>query len=68
MIHASDDPAVPVLNSMKMYEALKKAGVEKCSLHIFPFGKHAIALRHQPGSTALWPEIAEEWMKEIGVF
>ena len=68
MIHASDDPAVPVLNSVKMFEALKKAEVEKCSLHIFPFGKHSIALRHQPGSTALWPEIAEEWMKEIGVF
>ncbi|MBR5068645.1 MAG: alpha/beta hydrolase [Bacteroidales bacterium] len=68
MIHASDDPAVPVLNSVKMYEALKKAGVEECSLHIFPFGKHAIAMRHQPGSTALWPVIAEEWMKEIGVF
>jgi hypothetical protein len=51
-----------------MFQALKRAGVEKCSLHIFPFGKHAIAMRHQPGSTALWPEIAEEWMKEIGVF
>jgi acetyl esterase/lipase len=68
MIHASDDPAVPVLNSVKMFQALKRAGVEKCSMHIFPFGKHSIAIRHQPGSTALWSEIAEEWMKEIGVF
>lgn len=68
MIHAADDPAVPVLNSVKMFEALKRAGVEKCSLHIFPFGKHSIAMRHQPGSTALWPEIAEEWMQEIGAF
>ena len=51
-----------------VHEALKRAGVEKCSLHIFPFGKHAIAMRKQPGSTALWPEIAEEWMKEIGVY
>ena len=68
MIHAADDSAVPVLNSVKMFEALKRAGVEKCSLHIFPFGKHAIAMRNQPGSTALWPEIAEKWMREIGVF
>ncbi len=68
LIHAADDPTVPVLNSVRMFEALKKAGVEKCSMHIFPFGKHAIAMRHQPGSTALWPIIAEEWMKEIGVF
>ena len=68
MIHAADDPAVPVLNSVKMFEALKRAGVEKCSLHIFPFGKHAIAMRSQPGTTALWPEIAEGWMREIGVY
>lgn len=68
LIHAADDPAVPVFNSVKMFEALKKAGVEKCSMHIFPFGKHNISMRSQPGSTALWPFIAEEWMKEIGVY
>jgi acetyl esterase/lipase len=68
LIHAADDPAVPVYNSIKMFEALKRAGVEKCSLHIFPFGKHNISMRSQPGTTALWPEIAEGWMKEIGVF
>ncbi len=68
MIHAADDPAVPVLNSVKMFKALKEAGVDKCSLHIFPFGKHSIALRNQPGSTALWPDIAEKWMHEVGVF
>jgi len=67
-IHASDDPAVPVLNSVVMFEALKKAGVEDCSLHVFPQGKHNISLRQQPGTTAIWPEIAEEWMHEIGKF
>lgn len=67
LIHAADDPAVPVLNSVVMYEALQKAGVTNCSLHIFPQGKHAIALRQQPGATSLWPEIAELWMQEIGM-
>lgn len=68
LIHAADDPAVPVLNSVRMFEALQRAGVRNCSLHIFPQGKHSISLRRQPGTTALWPEIAEQWMHEILVF
>lgn len=66
LIHAADDPAVPVMNSVRMFEALQRAGVAGSSLHIFPQGRHSIALRHQPGTTALWPEIAERWMEEIG--
>lgn len=65
-IHASDDKSVSPLNSVMMYRALIENGVRQSSLHIFPFGKHAIAMRRQPGTTALWPEIAEGWMKEIG--
>ena len=68
LIHASDDKAVSPMNSVMMYSALIEKGVTKSSIHIFPFGKHAIAMRRQPGTTALWPEIAENWMKEIGVF
>lgn len=67
LIHASDDRSVPALNSVTLYQLLMEKGVITSSLHIFPFGKHALALRNQPGSTALWPEIAERWMEEIGV-
>lgn len=67
LIHAADDPAVPVYNSIVMFDALQKAGVSGCSLHIFPQGKHNIALRQQPGTTAYWPEITEGWLKEIGL-
>lgn len=68
LIHASDDPAVPVLNSVRMFDALKRAGIDGCSLHVFPQGQHNIALRNQPGTTAFWPEITELWLHEIGVF
>lgn len=67
LIHASDDPAVSPLNSVAYYRALIDHGVRKSSLHVFPFGKHSISLRRQPGSTALWPLIAEQWMEEVGV-
>ena len=67
LIHAADDPAVGVMNSVSMFAALQRHGVKNASLHVFPFGKHSIALRRQPGSTALWTAIAEEWMKETGM-
>lgn len=65
LIHAADDPTVPVFNSIVMFDALMKAGVEGCSLHVFPQGKHNIALRHQPGTTTFWPEITENWLREL---
>lgn len=66
LIHASNDPAVSPLNSIRYYEALLAAGVQKCSLHLFNDGKHAISLRKQPGTTKQWPVLAEEWLKESG--
>ncbi|MCR5395605.1 MAG: alpha/beta hydrolase [Bacteroidales bacterium] len=67
LIHASNDTGVSAMNSVLYYQALLRNGVQRSSLHIFPFGKHSIAVRNQPGSTALWPEIAEAWMREIGM-
>ena len=67
LIHASNDTAVSPENSVMMYDALVGKGVRQSSIHIFPFGKHSIAMRRQPGTTALWPLIAEGWMEEIGV-
>ena len=63
-IHAADDTAVPQQNSLRMYNALLENGVKNCSIHVFPFGKHSIGLLHQPGSTALWTDIAEAWLRE----
>lgn len=65
MMHASDDRVVSPLSSVGIYRALLKAGVKQSSLHIFPNGGHNIALRKQPGSTALWTQLAEMWMREI---
>ena len=65
MIHASNDRTVSPQNSVEIYKSLISNGIKQSSLHIFPFGAHSIALREQPGSTAYWPEIAEQWMREI---
>jgi acetyl esterase/lipase len=65
IVHAANDKAVPMLNSLLFHRALVEHGV-MASLHIFPSGGHSIALRNNPGSTAYWTMLAESWMKEMG--
>lgn len=65
IFQADDDPSAKPINSVLYYQALHTHGVS-ASLHIFAHGEHSIALRNNPGSTQLWPEICEAWMAEMG--
>jgi acetyl esterase/lipase len=65
IVHAFNDKSVNVLNSVMLYEALVKNKVSS-SLHVFPQGGHAIALRNNPGSTEQWTNLCEAWMVEMG--
>ena len=65
LVHADNDPAVDPMNSLLFAQAMMRHDVS-VSLHLFPTGKHAIALRNNPGATNLWTTICEEWMKEKG--
>lgn len=64
IVHAFDDKVVNPKNSLLFYEALLQHKVPS-TLHIFPAGGHAIALRNNPGSTNLWTSLCEEWLKEM---
>ncbi len=66
LVHAQDDSSVSPFNSILFYQAMLEHGVEG-SLHIFPQGQHKIGLRNNPGSTELWTNICEEWLKEIKI-
>ena len=66
LLHAANDRTAAPIGSVEIFKALLKAGVAGSSLHLFPNGGHSISLRNQPGSTAMWPQIAEEWMRETG--
>ncbi len=65
IVCAANDPVVNPMNSLRYFMALQDAGIQSC-IHIFPKGKHSIALRNNPGSTNLWTQLCEAWIKEQG--
>lgn len=64
IIHASDDKAVPVENSIRYYQALKRNNVS-AELHIYEKGGHGFGLAVKPGSTQ-WTAECAEWLKANG--
>lgn len=66
IVHAANDTGVNVRNSLMFHAALVEKKVP-ASLHVFPFGGHAIAVRNNPGSTSKWTELCEMWLSEMGI-
>ena len=64
IVHAADDKAVNPRNSLMFYNALLDKNIS-ASLHVFPHGGHAIALRNNPGSTETWTNLCEMWLIEM---
>jgi acetyl esterase/lipase len=63
--HAGDDRVSPE-NSVRMYLALKRAGV-LAELHIYNSGGHGFGMRPGAKPTASWPARCEAWLRDIGV-
>lgn len=57
IVHAADDPSVPLENSFGMFAALQAAHVAS-ELHVFEKGGHGFGLRLPPDATAWkWPDL-----------
>lgn len=67
IVHAENDETVSPVNSMLYYSSLMKQNIKGSTLHIFPEGGHSIRVRKNPGTTGFWPELAENWLIEIGM-
>ncbi|MFT3682128.1 MAG: alpha/beta hydrolase [Ferruginibacter sp.] len=65
IVHAFNDNVVSAMNSLLLYKALFEQKVTS-SLHVFPQGAHAIALRNNPGTTEEWTNLCEGWLTEMG--
>jgi acetyl esterase/lipase len=61
LVQAQDD-RVSVENSLRFYDALKKAGVP-AELHVFEKGGHGFGLGVAGGETAVWPSLCAAWLK-----
>ncbi len=63
--HAGDDRISPE-NSIRMYLALKRAGVP-AELHVFVSGGHGFGLRPSEHPSSGWPRHCEAWMRKSGL-
>lgn len=63
--HTSDDPGVPVENSLLYAMALRKNKVP-FALHVFPHGRHGIGLAANVPEARQWPTLCAEWLTGLG--
>jgi acetyl esterase/lipase len=63
--HAGDDPVTPE-NSVRMFLALKRAGVP-AELHVYSTGGHGFGLRPTGKPSATWPKSCEAWLRVQGI-
>ena len=66
IVHAYDDPMDPVENSLLYAAALRKAGVPT-EIHMYASGGHAFGLRRTSAPATAWPQLAEAWLRSIGM-
>ena len=65
LVHADDDKAVPPMNSIAFYEALKKNKV-KASLFIYDHGGHGFGMAPTDPMLNQWPMQCVQWLQRQG--
>jgi acetyl esterase/lipase len=67
LLHAEDDDAVPVENTLRFRAALKSANVP-VETHLFAHGGHGFGLRRAVGKPIeAWPELWRAWARSTGL-
>jgi acetyl esterase/lipase len=65
IVHAADDQTVPVENSIRYFQAMKKNGIP-AELHIYEKGGHGFGLATGRGTESAWPEACVRWLMAHG--
>jgi dipeptidyl aminopeptidase/acylaminoacyl peptidase len=66
LVHAADDPSVPLENSLGMFAALRAVSIPS-ELHVFEKGGHGFGLRLPPNATAnAWPDLFLRFARNHG--
>lgn len=64
LVHAGDDDAVPVQNSLLFHAALLAHQVP-AELHVYPNGGHGFSLALGQGRLQDWPQLCARWLAEL---
>jgi acetyl esterase/lipase len=62
LFHTTEDPVVPVENSVNFYLALRKAGVP-AEMHIYLKGHHGVGLAAKDPILHTWTDHLADWLK-----
>jgi acetyl esterase/lipase len=65
LFHTSEDASVPAENSLRFYQALRRANIP-AEMHIYEKGGHGVGLLPGNGPTATWPKRCEDWLRLHG--
>jgi acetyl esterase/lipase len=66
LVISDDDPSVPALTSVRLYEAWHASGAP-AELHIFRNGGHGYGMAKEGWLSDIWPTLLERWMRERGL-
>lgn len=64
LVHAQDDKTVPVLNSLRFYEACVRQSVP-AEMHLYPKGGHGFGLNNKTTKDS-WPKRLQNWLDANG--
>jgi acetyl esterase/lipase len=64
LVHAGDDGAVPVKNSLLFYDALLAHSVP-AELHVYPAGGHGFSFALSNGRLQDWTHLCARWLAEL---
>ncbi|MER3318242.1 MAG: alpha/beta hydrolase [Allomuricauda sp.] len=64
LLHAMDDSAVPVENTLMFFESLNKHDVP-AAMHIYPNGGHGFSLGLEDGKPKNWIELLFDWLENL---
>jgi acetyl esterase/lipase len=64
LVHAGDDGAVPVNNSLLFYQSLVAHHVP-AELHLYPYGGHGFSFALRRGRLENWSQLCARWLAEL---
>jgi len=65
VFQTNEDTGVVAENSLRLVEALRKAGVP-VEMHLFEKGRHGVGLAQDDPALRVWPALLENWLRVRG--